>query len=159
MENVPAVPWRHIPGKLNPADIPTHKVSPKDLQNNVVWWEGPTFLSKHKTEWSEQKEIMEIQSCEDVKETTVYVASTQRGKVFSLENVIDCTRYNSVKRLLNVACYVLRFKSNLLKLVRKSVEKLHTGEISVLELKSTEELWVQYEQGEILQSPTYKRVS
>ena len=52
--------------KLNPADIPMQKVSPKDLQNNVVWWEGPTFLSKHKTEWPEQKEIMEIQSCEDV---------------------------------------------------------------------------------------------
>ena len=101
-KNVPAVPWRHVPGKLNPADIPMRKVSPKDLKNNVVWWEGPTFLSKHKTEWPEQKEIMEIQSCEDVKETTVYVAATQRGKFFSLENVIDCTRYNSVKRLLNV---------------------------------------------------------
>ena len=95
------------------------------------WWEGPTFLSKRKTEWPEQKEIMEIQSCEDVKEITVYVAATQKGKVFSLENVNDCTWYNSVKRLLNVTCYVLRFKNNLLKFVRKSVEKLHTGEISV----------------------------
>ena len=149
-KNVSAVPWRHVPGKLNPADIPTCKVSPKDLQNNVVWWEGATFLSKHKTEWPEQKEIVEIQSCDDVKETTVYVATTQKGNVFSLENVIDCTQYNSVKRLLNVTCYVFRFKNNLLKLVRKSVEKLHTGEISDLELKSAEELWVQYEQGETL---------
>ena len=120
---------------------------------------GTYLLSKHKTEWPERKEIMEIQTCEDVKETTVYVAATQRAKVFSLENFIDCTRYNSVKRLLNVICYVLRFKNNLLKHARKSVEKLHTGEISVLELKSAEELWVQYEQGQILQSPTYKQVS
>ena len=102
---------------------------------------------------------MEIQSCEDVKETTVYVTATQKGKVFSLENVIDCTRYNSVKRLLKVTCYVLRFKENLLKLVRKSVEKLHTGEISVLELKPAEKLWAQYEQGEIFRLPTYKEVS
>ena len=87
------------------------------------------------------------------------MAATQKGQVFSLKSVIDCTRYNSVKRLLNVTCYVLRLKNNLLKLVRKSVEKFHTGEISVLELKSAEELWVQYEQGEILQSPTYKLVS
>ena len=35
-KNVPAVPWGHVPGQLNPADIPTRKVSPKDLQNNVV---------------------------------------------------------------------------------------------------------------------------
>ena len=39
------------------------------------------------------------------------------------------------------------------------MEKLHTGEISVLELKSAEELWVQYEQGQILQSLTYEQVS
>ena len=49
-------------------------------------------------------------SREDVEEITVYVAATQKGKVFSLESVIDCTRYNSVKRLFNVTCYVLQFK-------------------------------------------------
>ena len=37
--------------------------------------------------------------------------------------------------------------------------KPHAGEISVLKLKSTEELWIQYEQREILRLPTYKQVS
>ena len=35
-KNVPSVPWRHVPRKINPLDIPMRKVSPKDLQNNVV---------------------------------------------------------------------------------------------------------------------------
>ena len=53
----------------------------------------------------------------------------------------------------------IAIQENLLKLVRKSVEKLHTGEISVLKLKPAEKLWAQYEKGKIFRLPTYKEVS
>lgn len=33
--------WGHIKSELNPADILSRGVSPKDLQNNTLWWNGP----------------------------------------------------------------------------------------------------------------------
>ena len=36
--------WRHCPGELNPADLPTRRVTGKDLVDNKLWFEGPEFL-------------------------------------------------------------------------------------------------------------------
>lgn len=36
--------WRHCPGILNPADIPSRGVSASELTNSRMWWEGPAFL-------------------------------------------------------------------------------------------------------------------
>ena len=38
--------WRHCPGEINPANLPTRGVSAKELANNQLWWEGPEFLKE-----------------------------------------------------------------------------------------------------------------
>ena len=38
--------WRHCPGEINPADLPTRGVSAKELVNNQLWWEGLGFLEE-----------------------------------------------------------------------------------------------------------------
>ena len=38
--------WRHCPGDINPADLPTRGVSAKELDNNQFVWEGPEFLKE-----------------------------------------------------------------------------------------------------------------
>ena len=71
---------------------------------------GTYLLSKQKIERPEQTEIMEIQKKNVRMLMKPQSTATQKGNVFTLENVIyviDCTPYNSVKRLLNVTCYVL----------------------------------------------------
>ena len=35
---------RHIPGRLNPADLPSRGVPAEVLVNSSVWWRGPDFL-------------------------------------------------------------------------------------------------------------------
>ena len=36
--------WRHVPGKSNPADIPTRNITNKDLEVTSTWFKGPQFL-------------------------------------------------------------------------------------------------------------------
>ena len=35
--------WRHCPGELNPADLPTRGISGKQLVDNELWWQDPVF--------------------------------------------------------------------------------------------------------------------
>lgn len=43
--------WRHCPGKLNPADLPSRGVSIGNLVNSSLWWDGPKFLQAPEHSW------------------------------------------------------------------------------------------------------------
>ncbi|XP_062700059.1 uncharacterized protein LOC134284795 [Aedes albopictus] len=40
--------WRHVAGVENPADALSRGIPPADLQQNSLWWEGPTWLRLEK---------------------------------------------------------------------------------------------------------------
>ena len=40
--------WRHCPGILNPADIPTSGISASEFANSELWFHGPEFIKKTK---------------------------------------------------------------------------------------------------------------
>ena len=50
-ENLPDVPWRHVPTKDNPADLASRGVVPADLTNNDLWWSGPKWLKDEAETW------------------------------------------------------------------------------------------------------------
>jgi len=42
--------WNHVPGVMNPADLPSRGIEPsKFIQSN--WWEGPAWLKLDRSEW------------------------------------------------------------------------------------------------------------
>ena len=43
--------WRHVPTKMNIADIATRQTSIKDFMNNKEWLDGPEFLYKQENQW------------------------------------------------------------------------------------------------------------
>ena len=49
--------WRHCPGELNPADLPTRGVPANQLKENLLWWTGPAFLKSKEVIYQEMSEI------------------------------------------------------------------------------------------------------
>ena len=47
--------WRHCPGDLNPADIPSHGLSERELSTNTTWWNGASFLYLPESAWPEMR--------------------------------------------------------------------------------------------------------
>ncbi|GFU17360.1 uncharacterized protein NPIL_420711 [Nephila pilipes] len=54
LDCIPQNRWRYVPNKENPADIGSRGVSPKDLPDCRLWWEGPSFLSSLEVDWPKQ---------------------------------------------------------------------------------------------------------
>ena len=53
-------PILHVPGPLNPADIPTRACSTgKDVQADSIWQSGPDYLSLPRYNWPFSREFLD----------------------------------------------------------------------------------------------------
>lgn len=43
--------WHHIPGRENPADCASRGLSPSELVDHELWWQGPSWLKKNSLDW------------------------------------------------------------------------------------------------------------
>ena len=60
-ESTTVEPVMHVPGSLNPADIPTRANSkPEDVCQASIWQSGPNFLSLARSEWPLSREFLDL---------------------------------------------------------------------------------------------------
>ncbi len=94
--------WNHVPGVLNPADLPSRGCSPRVLLESK-WWEGVDWLKGPKTGFPT--------STEEVDETAVSVELKRSTTMMTLPLQIE-PRFSSYYKNIAVWGWVLRFIQN-----------------------------------------------
>ena len=142
--------WRYCPTACNPADVPSRGVKPSEL-DSTSWLTGPTWLP-NPLDLNGQSDDSESQPSDAMAElkttgvTTLIAASTNSSQP---SQVIDCTRYSSVGKVLRVTAYVLKFIDRL----RKTPQQKIDATIRKDDLDRAETLWLKDVQGVMEKDP------
>jgi hypothetical protein len=102
--------WRYCPSKENPADLLTRGKRMQELQENVCWWGGPSWLGEDQQKWPVQPKMSQNQD----KEMTV----EERGTHGKVSEAIVCStlvkpdNFSSWQRLVRLTGWVFRFLRN-----------------------------------------------
>lgn len=131
--------WRHVPGEINPADLPSRGCDFQDLKLSR-WWEGPFWLKRPETEWPNNDNLkMEEEALKEMKPGV-----TKKKQVINLvelaveESFVDrLTNYfSSFLKQLRLCAWMLRFFNNVqARLEKKEVFK---GTLTEVELRRAE---------------------
>ena len=134
--------WRHIPGEMNPADLPTRGLSATELANSKVWAEGPSIIQCEESTWPSQlpNERDDESISNDERRKVTHATIETPGN-----NSIDPKHFSNFRNLVRTFGWVRRFLNNC-KLLNEDREKRHT--LSVRELKDSETWWIKKAQTE-----------
>jgi hypothetical protein len=148
--------WRHCPGELNPADLPSRGLKAHSLIRNSTWWNGPSFLSKAESEWPEnllsttdQNEEILKEECKIKNSAHTLVSNSDEANV-GIDCIIDCNKYSDLNKLLRITAYVVKFIENLKAKLQRNTPKrtlITGGVLTVFDLKRAEKLWLLAVQG------------
>ena len=128
---VPFDQWKHCAGEDNQADLPSREVTSTDLVGSVFWRHGPSWLTQLEPLVDDEL-IMPEECTKEMKAGSQHVMVVTTNPQ-SVGKVINCTQFSSLKRLLRVTTYVMKFDRMLkAKVQRASYEistKLNASEI------------------------------
>ncbi|XP_055590945.1 uncharacterized protein LOC129743026 [Uranotaenia lowii] len=123
-------PWRHVPGDQNPADLISRGITPDQIRDDKLWWEGPEWLQLDEGCWPRQTERS---SDEHVKKEARKTAAHNVIKYDEAFGYYYCKKFSSFIKLIRATAYWIRLKGSLCK--NKVVSK---GHLSTKELKEAE---------------------
>ncbi|XP_063907415.1 uncharacterized protein LOC135125692 [Zophobas morio] len=100
--------WHHVKSADNPADIVSRGKLPSKLITSDLWWHGPHWLSKNKSEWPASFVSSNAQNVPILeKRAKLKILVVTNNNVLPL-----LTKYSSFDKLQSVLAYCLRFIHN-----------------------------------------------
>ena len=117
--------WRHCPGLLNPADLPSRGVFGDKLLSCDLWWKGPSFLQLTDDKWPSlenlpvSSELIEAELVRNpVPATHILLTKGEPvSGIVNLEAIIDVSRFSQLDKLC-VTAFVL-----IISLLKESISK------------------------------------
>ena len=154
---VAAEKWTHCRGEDNPADIPSRGVTPMELAGSTLGRHGLSWLINVVTRDNDGDTSMP-EECK--KEMRVMRPSTQQSLLITNElkgisHIINCECFSTLRRLLRVTAYVLRFCETLKNRV-KGMNRQGTVELTAPEIAAAETLWVKESQVPLRENKLFK---
>ncbi|CAG7734382.1 unnamed protein product, partial [Allacma fusca] len=100
---LPYEQWNHVSGINNPADCASRGISPSELVNHPLWWQGPDFLRDSTYEFCKPAIIPEEALCERRKRALVHHVALDESLLY---------KFSSLTRLQRITAYCQRFIYN-----------------------------------------------
>ena len=138
--------WGYVHTSLNPADIGTREASALTIQDNELWWFGPSLPHDNPPRKSGKEES--VDEIEEVVTASISVFVTQ----CAIGSLINVQRYSSLSKLLRVTAYTIRL-AGLIK--GKSIQ---SGEITAEESEKALKLWIKSEQSLIMKEKKFENL-
>ena len=107
---MPEQRWKHCPGKLNPADIPSRGMLPGELEKNQMWLNGPEWL-RHSLDppVSEKSQGMPEECLREQRNKKSHNLVTLQRRKKGIGQLININHYSNLSRLLGTTARVLQF--------------------------------------------------
>jgi len=116
--------WRHVNSKENPADAISRGISPSQLIQSDLWWNGPQWLKCGIADWKAESALVSIPENlpEAHKGTLIAINRSQEWSIFYT--------MSSATRLIRSMAYALRFIEN----ARRVKQERQIGPLTAQEL-------------------------
>ncbi|UYV74052.1 hypothetical protein LAZ67_11001974, partial [Cordylochernes scorpioides] len=140
--------WYHVPGCLNPADLPSRGCLADSLERSK-WWEGPSWLRRPRRDWS-HREIYPDPDIVNSEKRKIVLTST----CIEREKDQYYYRFSNYYKILRVTAWMNRFLTN----ARGTIGQRVKGDLTVNEIKRAELMLVRVIQRESFTGPEDKRL-
>jgi hypothetical protein len=128
--------WYHVPGALNPADLPSRGIMPRKFEE-LKWWEGPEWLKKDRRYWPSAEFVVdeeEVNKERKIRASTFMVTSSVAPWYIVRNSYIGNLR---------IMALVFRFVGRLLKKIEggqlyPSAEEVQNAELRLFSLVQKE---------------------
>ena len=123
----------YVPSKENPADFPTRGLSATEILETRLWWHGPSWLKNSEDAWPDWHVPSDVSKEKEAKTSKVFYEMVAVGHDSDCENKerysvcdIDANKYSSLRKLLRITVYCLKFSKqsvwdNLSHLTKKTI--------------------------------------
>lgn len=145
-ELLPVGVWKHCCGADNPADLPSRGVSVRELIGSPLWLNGPIWLSESEgmmlnmDEEELPEECLKEMKCKGQQATTsVHNLCLKTSPQSSA--MMKCEDFSTLKRLLRVTAYVIKFVETL-KARSRNLDTTSEKNLTGADLMKAEMYWI-----------------
>ncbi|XP_046431027.1 uncharacterized protein LOC124184894 [Neodiprion fabricii] len=127
--------WHHVSDKENPADCALRGISPRQLQEDSLWWNGPVWLSQHISSWPSLHPPVHPEVALELRKLHAHIVNTDdRIIIWDLVQ-----RYSSLTKLLHVSAWCFRASR---KFLQRQAAPSRENPLTPAELEHSRLFWV-----------------